>query len=176
MPQAEPVVTARELFARLAGRRVPRRTPPAGVPGVHDSGLHGNAHDTATDLSTLFGGAHEQNEDSAARALADAFAPIGAAEMADGSSMDFGPGGGSERTLSTPAARASHTPPQGPVNVPGGIAPAPPAGNSTFSFDRFFPDPARRATPAAPTTNASPSPASDDLAEFSAWLKGLGNK
>jgi hypothetical protein len=59
-----------------------------------------------------------------------------------------------------------------------------------FSFDRFFPDPATavpstRATPSQtpvapvppPTSGADIPPAtvSDDLAQFSAWLKGLGN-
>jgi len=57
-----------------------------------------------------------------------------------------------------------------------------------FSFDRFFPDPATSASPQhTPAHSPSNTPASeparevaaptvsDDLAQFSAWLKGLGN-
>jgi len=59
-----------------------------------------------------------------------------------------------------------------------------------FSFDRFFPDPATSSTlphthtlgdapghtPASePVREVPPPTVSDDLAQFSAWLKGLGN-
>jgi tetratricopeptide (TPR) repeat protein len=167
---SEPVVTARELFARLAARRVPRRTPPGAVPAIQGS---------ADDLSSLFGRSGDQRDDSAARALADAFAPIGADAMADGATMDFGVGVGRSRTpLPSPVSTVERAPSQASTNASGGAAPAAATGSTSFSFDRFFPDPASRSTanPAKVEPASSPAPASDDLAEFSAWLKGLGNK
>jgi hypothetical protein len=63
------------------------------------------------------------------------------------------------------------------------------AARSGFSFDRFFPDPAMSRPSSGSNTPVSPavtpstpasSPAAegktaDDLAQFSVWLKGLGN-
>ena len=163
-------VTARELFARLATRRVPRRTPSVSAPAVQDA---------SGELSNLFGGAAVGHDDVAARALADAFAPISAAEMSNGASMSFDHGGPSAPTpLSSPALQA---PPVVSPPSPGGSTTASTSGSSSFSFDRFFPDPAARgAENSPPNAESTPSPAAppaaDDLAEFSAWLKGLGNK
>ncbi|HMS02743.1 MAG TPA: hypothetical protein PKE51_07200, partial [Gemmatimonadaceae bacterium] len=65
-----------------------------------------------------------------------------------------------------------------------------PATDDTFSFDRFFPDPARtpdaatstaEGTPSAAGTAARPSGATEainptqELAQFANWLKGLSN-
>ena len=62
------------------------------------------------------------------------------------------------------------------------------APGGPFSFDRFFPDPATAGSPLhtpshspsntpaiAPARDVAPPTVSDDLAQFSAWLKGLGN-
>jgi hypothetical protein len=168
-------ITARERFARLATRRVPRRTPPRAAVALEVP---------ADSLAGLFGAADEdRSDDYAARAFADAFAP-----------MDEPPFGASH---DTPAfVSRSVTAPSNPV-IP---APSANQGDATnaqqapaarqasgFSFDRFFPDPATvspssSATPGTGAKTPSPSPASnqaqsppvsDDLAEFAAWLKGL---
>ena len=53
--------------------------------------------------------------------------------------------------------------------------------SADYSFDKFFPDPAMagREAQSSPTTVApTPSaahPVNEDLAQFSAWLKGLNN-
>lgn len=154
------VITARERFAQLAARRVPRRTPPQPTPAVEES----------EGLSSLFGenDVTGSGDDAAARALADAFAPISEADAASGAMLDFGDG--DMDTESGADARSQAAGPQ--------PRPTPPAGgtNAGFSFDRFFPDPATQSAPPA-TAEKSPDPASpvgDDLAQFSAWLKGLG--
>lgn len=165
----EPVerVTARERFARLALRRVPRRTPPRASMAVETP---------ADGLASLFGGEAPVQDDLAARALAEAFAPID--EISHfGGELPFEEAmlGGSARTATpmrsaTPIATAAVSDAGGP-----------------FSFDRFFPDPATTPTPLTPSPSSvqatsrepapeTPSPTvSDDLAQFSAWLKGLGN-
>lgn len=158
------LVTARERFAQLAARRVPRRTPPqpSAVVAEHFEGL-----------SSLFGehDAAGAGDDAAARALADAFAPISEADAASGAMLDFGENNSDTGDL------------QPPVPVSQSERPATNAGvtNAGFSFDRFFPDPATQAAPpadpAAPPVAAPPvaaPPVGDDLAQFSAWLKGLG--
>jgi hypothetical protein len=68
---------------------------------------------------------------------------------------------------STPTSfTAAATPPASPAT----------GGNAGFSFDSSSLIPAtRRPTPAAPSPNDGNAPVSDDLAQFSAWLKGLGN-
>jgi tetratricopeptide (TPR) repeat protein len=146
-------VTARERFARLAMRRVPRRTPPRASVAV-DAPAEG--------LALLFGGHAPLNDDRAARALADAFAPI--AEVTPlGAEFQFEDAmlGGATRT-STPMGAAT------PI-----VTVAVSEGSGPFSFDRFFPDPATSPPPAdAPSRTPT---VSDDLAQFSAWLKGLGN-
>ncbi len=162
-------MTARERFSRLALRRVPRRTPPRASAPV-DAPSEG--------LAALFGGAEApEHDDRAARALADAFAPMDETTQVGGASPF------EEVMLG------------GVTRVPTPIRPATPIASAAvrdsggpFSFDRFFPDPASAAAepqPPAPTPSetlaSAPAPdpvpptVSDDLAQFSAWLKGLGN-
>ncbi len=175
--------SAREWFSSIAARRVPRRTPPIAVVAV-------TAEPSSPEgLSSLFGTDTSLNEDAAARALADAFAPVSARDLESGTTLDF------EFARSTPefvrsitpvmatAMPIVPTPAQVPAMRPRRMTPAAPSssvpsggGNAGFSFDKFFPDPAnRRGTPAAPSPPLSEPPVTDDLAQFSAWLKGLGN-
>ncbi len=159
------VITARERFARLAARRVPRRTPAQAAPAIEEQG---------TGLAVLFGDrVASSDDDAAARALADAFAPITEADEASDGLLDF----------SIPDIAASEGAPQ-TFDAPALVSlkdnasiDAAAAGNAGFSFDRFFPDPASQPAPgAAPTPTEDPAaPVSDDLAQFSAWLKGLGS-
>lgn len=176
---AQPL-TSRELFARLAARRVPRRTPPQAISAI--------APDRGEGLSSLFGGNDGGQDDSAARALADAFAPIAASDMVSGSTLDFDFGASGGSTGRSGIAVSPATPVVNSPVVPdaGGAASptATPSANAGFSFDRFFPDPARApkqgATPSEPAAAApqdqAPAPAkpAEDLAQFSQWLKGLG--
>ena len=161
-------VTARERFARLALRRVPRRTPPR-MPVVVETPADG--------LASLFGGDAAMHEDLAARALADAFAPLDEGNQFGGE-LPFEEAmlGGAVRAATplrsaTPIATAAASDASGP-----------------FSFDRFFPDPATASSPqhtpvhspshtpaTEPAPEVPPPTVSDDLAQFSAWLKGLGN-
>lgn len=162
-------ITARERFARLASRRVPRRTPPRASVAVETP---------AEGLASLFGGDTPMPDDLAARALADAFAPIDETTPYGGE-LPFEEAmlGGASRS---PTPMRAATPIATPIvsEVTGG----------PFSFDRFFPDPATSAmplhtsahspnnTPASPSAReVAPPTVSDDLAQFSAWLKGLGN-
>ncbi len=149
--------TARSTFARLAARRVPRRTPPQPVVAV-DGPSDG--------LSMLFGFAAESTDDAAARSLADAFAPISAESMSDGTTLDLSFASNTPQSTPTFVAAASDYPADARVV-------APDTSNAAFSFDRFFPDPAAAAPSTDTSVPASP-PAGEDLAEFSAWLKGLG--
>jgi hypothetical protein len=185
-PYAQPAIeeelrprrSAREWFAELAARRVPRRTPPHAAVVV-ESPLA--AHEG---LGELFGVSASAQDDAAARALADAFAPVSPDALQDGDALDF------EYARSTPAfspaMTGSRTPVQSPAFTPPAVdappsfssptAPSSDAANAGFAFDKFFPDPAmRRGTPAAASPNVSEAPVTDDLAQFSAWLKGLGN-
>ena len=114
----------------------------------------------------------------AARALADAFAPIDLdAEV--GADLPF-----DVSMLSGP--RRTETPVRSATPLVSGAVAEP--DTTLFSFDRFFPDPATAAptsheTPARapvvpaplPAAEMPPTTVSDDLAQFSAWLKGLGN-
>jgi tetratricopeptide (TPR) repeat protein len=166
VPNEEPVafVTARERFARLATRRVPRRTPPRALVAV-DAPVEG--------LASLFGGHAPMNDDRAARALADAFAPIAEIDPL-GAELQF------EAAMLGGAARTAT-----PMRAATPIATAAVSeGGGPFSFDRFFPDPATSPPPAPaasrtpasePAREVPPTTVSDDLAQFSAWLKGLGN-
>ncbi len=150
------VSTARERFAQLAARRVPRRTPSKPVAVVAD---------TSNGLSALFGDAPTgAGDDAAARALADAFAPIDESDSAG--IFDFGDTESDRATRasgSVAAIRHSDT-----ATTPTGPA---------FSFDRFFPDPAAAATAPSDQGSTPPpnAPVGEDLAQFSAWLKGLGS-
>ncbi len=168
---APPPRLAREWFAALAARRVPRRTPSQAAAAVPQS---------PEGLSSLFGADAATHDDVAARALADAFAPIPEEELAAGTALDF------SFASPTPAfspAVARHTPSapiatQEPVfsqRESASRRPPPAVGNAGFAFDKFFPDPAaRRNTPVEPTPAPPATPVADDLAQFSSWLKGLG--
>ncbi|MEP6766235.1 MAG: tetratricopeptide repeat protein [Gemmatimonadaceae bacterium] len=160
--------TARDRFAELARRRVPRRTP------THATAV---ADDPSDGLSSLFGTAQPTSPDElAARALADAFGPV---QDSGESLFDFS----SVPTPTTPL-RALTPRSNTPLHVPAMASiehrPAQ-SQNADYSFDRFFPDPAVAERPAQATTMASNSdsesspPANEDLAQFSAWLKGLNN-
>ncbi len=162
---------AREWFAALAARRVPRRTPSQAASIVPQS---------SEGLASLFGTDASTHDDVAARALADAFAPIPDEELAAGTALDF--------SFATPtpdftSAIAPRTPSasmemQQPVHSPRESVArrtTPPSGNAGFAFDKFFPDPAaRRVTPPESTPVPPATPVADDLAQFSSWLKGLG--
>jgi hypothetical protein len=179
---AAPVFTARHRFAALAARRVPRRTPvramtPIASPMVHSRGFT-PVDATAVDdtpredsLDALFGTDASPRDDAAAQWLAGAFAPVQGVEGALGGGLF------DEPEMTPPVDDTTTAPPS---------APTPPVANSAqadpdFSFERFFPDPA--AASGQPGASALPegrgaegaSPkAGDDLAQFSAWLKGLG--
>lgn len=163
--------TARERFAELSRRRVARRTP------THATAV---ADDAVEGLSSLFGTAVPATTDElAARALADAFGPV----QDSGESL-FDPA-----PTPTPALPMRSLTPRSttPVYTPA-IADAradkqnsdrQPAAD--YSFDRFFPDPAMAAregqsvqTSSSSATSSS-QPVNEDLAQFSAWLKGLNN-
>ncbi|MCC6430828.1 MAG: tetratricopeptide repeat protein [Gemmatimonadaceae bacterium] len=177
-PYAQPAIgeesiatgrTAREWFAALAARRVPRRTPAQPMSPIESP---------ADGLSSLFGTDPSSQDDEAARALADAFAPVTSADLAAGAALDFE----FARTTPTfsPVVATSMTPAMGTIAQTS--APSMPdertggGSNAGFSFDKFFPDPAaRRETPAAGASETPSAPVTDDLAQFSAWLKGLGN-
>jgi tetratricopeptide (TPR) repeat protein len=165
---ATPVFTARERFNRLAARRATR---PATVSAASTTEASGD-----DSLSALFGSAPMPQDDVAARSLAAAFAP--APEVPVSASF-FVP---------TPAAgtvrQATPLRPLTPIRSATPIASASIPGSGSYSFDRFFPDPAVAgggastpgAAPAAEQPPVTPPPsAGDDLAQFSAWLKGLGN-
>ena len=127
----------------------------------------------AEGLASLFGGDAPRHDDLAARALADAFTPIDESNHFGGE-LPFEDAmlGGAARTVTplrsvTPIARA-----------------ALPDAGGPYSFDRFFPDPATSSspqhtpanlpshTPASEATREVPPPTvSDDLAQYSAWLK-----
>ncbi|WP_396201541.1 tetratricopeptide repeat protein [Gemmatimonas sp.] len=161
-------LTARDRFARLALRRVPRRTPPRMSVAVETP---------ADGLASLFGGDAAMHEDLAARALADAFAPLDEGNQFGGA-LPF------EEAMLGGAARAAT-----PMRSATPIATAAASDASgPFSFDRFFPDPATASSPqhtpahspshtpaTEPAREVPPPTVSDDLAQFSAWLKGLGN-
>jgi hypothetical protein len=153
--------TARERFASLAARRLSRRTP----------AWSSVIQEAATDLSlaSLFGAGVVDADDAAAHRLSGAFT----AEPA----MAGGDGGLLASLEALPRQTARPTPMDTPA-IP--RLPEVARGSGAYSFDRFFPDPAQGdGTPPLPPTAIPPSPsgearAADDLAEFSAWLKGLG--
>ncbi len=175
-----PSRSAREWFAAIAARRVPRRTPPQSASAVESS---------PEGLATLFGNDTTAHEDEAARALADAFAPVTEQELESGTTLDFEFGRPTPAFSPSVVARVTPlteltVPPeispvlaQSPFKAVGGATNiASEAGNAGFSFDRFFPDPAtRHPTPPAAAPITSDAPVTEDLAQFSTWLKGLGN-
>ncbi|WP_337170411.1 tetratricopeptide repeat protein [Gemmatimonas aurantiaca] len=199
---AAPVYTARERFAALAARRVSRRTPrvSTAVPAPEWSGATW-AGDVGDDgLTSLFGAASaEPQDDMAARALADAFASrdVESAAVNDALASSLFDAATAAR-IPTPAYGTVRTPTplhntplrNTPVrNTPVAEAaaghaaePSPGHVSGDVSFDRFFPDPATQAPSGetkSPSSGASNTPdgpsATDDLAQFSVWLKGLGN-
>ncbi len=148
-----PIRTARQTFALLAARRAPRRV---------QSGADTASSQHADGLASLFGADTHPADDAAAMELATAFAPISAERMADGSVLELG---------AIPAAVfAAHHNDASAVSASVLTADL----GEAFAFDRFFPDPAVGTGHAAPATAANNPTAGDDLAEFSAWLKGLG--
>jgi tetratricopeptide (TPR) repeat protein len=189
----EPVVrTAQQWFAALAARRVERRTPvsttavptpramtPLSAPVVPSAPVRitpVGAIPAEDSLASLFGTEGARADATAAEHFATAFS---------GAAVE-----GARENLFASGAMAA-------VREPTPIAPVAAQPESTgaagagFSFDRFFPDPATAAPAASPSvisaapTSAAPgtptsspaaeSKAADDLAQFSAWLKGLGN-
>ncbi|MEP6780678.1 MAG: tetratricopeptide repeat protein [Gemmatimonadaceae bacterium] len=166
--QVQATRTARERFSELARRRVPRRTP------THATAL---ADDPSDGLSSLFGTAQPASPDElAARALADAFGPV----------PDSGESLFDLSSTPTPNVPLRALTPRSltPLKVPA-LASVDHRGaqsqTADYSFDRFFPDPAVASRPAQSIATASASdsesapPANEDLAQFSAWLKGLNN-
>ncbi len=165
-PMSRP--TARQFFAALAAVRVARRTPAYGAVTV-------TSPTPADGLASLFGDMPVTSDDMAARSLAQAFGNQEA--MQPGPSL-FSPASDEERERTSMSA-----------------APAMEASSSasSFSFDRFFPDPASAPSSARETTEgaekgsavigsdagnptSAPQPsAGEDLAQFASWLKGLSN-
>lgn len=185
-PQREqdpPRRLAREWFAALAARRVPRRTPAQPTAAIAAS---------PEGLAALFGNEAATQDDIAARALADAFAPVSADELEAGSALDFEFARQTTPSYTTaiPSGAKSMAPiPATTSPTPRAMTPAigaaavtassvtTPSSNAGFAFDKFFPDPAaRRGTPIATTPVVPPPAVTDDLAQFSAWLKGLGQQ
>lgn len=178
---AAAVRTAGAWFAELAARRVARRTPTstAAVPTprsgtpVHVTPV--GSIPAEDSLASLFGADASTTDDSAAQQFATAFS---------GAEVE-----GARENLFASGAMAAVREPT-PVASIAAVQPTAATG-AGFSFDRFFPDPATSAQPASPhaasdaptpaapgTPTSSPAAegkAADDLAQFSAWLKGLGN-
>ena len=158
--------TARERFSELARRRVARRTP------SHATAI---ADDPSEGLSSLFGTALPATTDElAARALADAFGPV----QDSGESL-FDPA-----PATTPAMPMRSLTPRATSSIqsrPAVESRSDRQPSADYSFDKFFPDPAMAAreaqsSPTTATPASSPAqPVNEDLAQFSAWLKGLNN-
>jgi hypothetical protein len=179
--------TARDWFGELAARRVNRRTPlsvptvPTVATMVAEAAATATAtvpevvhYDTPADgLASLFGNASVAGADDvqAAQSLASAFGTAAStseagdlfddmAAMAESSDTD--------RTFEAPAPAAFES-----------VASGTESEAESFSFDRFFPDPARVAEP--PSDAAAQAPAdgavspTQELAQFATWLKGLSN-
>jgi len=158
--------TARERFAELASRRVARRTP------THATAV---ADDPADGLASLFGTSQPTTTDElAARALAEAFGPV----QDSGESL-FDPVPMPAPAVPLRALTPRHnTAGYPPVQTnPDHRSDPPPA--AAYSFDKFFPDPAltHRGAPVVHSSVSgapdSSQPVNEDLAQFSAWLKGL---
>lgn len=190
-PLVPPSLTARERFRVLAARKVARRTPRVNAAVVTPDD-HG--------LSSLFGSAADTEDDGAARMLAQAFRVPENLSLGDGESslLTVSPTPASGAAAQDPrsswaapsASGTSATATSGnyAANRSGNVA-AGSESNDHISFDRFFPDAALKSAPEGSrtpesadsdvTASASPhqsTPATaDDLAQFSAWLKGLGN-
>jgi tetratricopeptide (TPR) repeat protein len=173
--EARPRRSARAWLSGLASRRVARRTP------ARASQVVAEAPDG---LAALFGSAAAADaDDLAARTLAEAFAiepPVPAARSAPRGATPV-----AVTSVASVAVSASPTPSLQATPASSRVA--------ALSFDRFFPDPAAAAgdrrtdamgpgrgaagtgsdAGAATGADAGAAPAIDDLAQFSAWLKGL---
>lgn len=157
--RAEAFRTARERLAELSRRRVARRTP------SHATAVSDEPNDG---LSSLFGTTTPASTDElAARALADAFGPV----QDSGESL-FEPAATPTPVLPLRALTPRNNAAVGALSAESRSR----TGTPEYSFDRFFPDPAiagnalnsGASTPSSQTVN-------EDLAQFSAWLKGLNN-
>ncbi|MGV3710049.1 MAG: tetratricopeptide repeat protein [Gemmatimonas sp.] len=163
--RAQAFRTAREKFAELSRRRVARRTP------THATAV---SEDPAEGLSSLFGTSAPTNTDElAARALAVAFGPV---QDSGESLFDPRPTPTSSMPIRALTPRANTAIPSA-TNLDTRSDRLP---SADYSFDKFFPDPAMASREtSSPTTFASPptgsQPVNEDLAQFSAWLKGLNN-
>ena len=183
-PRSVPLVapapsrTAREWLAAVAARRVRRPTPSAAPSVPSSTPANGtpaaSVYETPADgLASLFGdtGQPAAVDEQAATSLASAFGGVTPAEGRD-----------LFEEIGREAPEASAPLVEAPAAVP--------ATDDTFSFDRFFPDPARtpdaatstaEGTPSAAGTAARPSGATEainptqELAQFANWLKGLSN-
>lgn len=165
-------------------------TPAMSTPAVPTPAYGGSVAmpTPAESLSALFGGEPQASDDFAAQALADAFAPVPLDTPTDSAFDTHFFGNRDSSREPTPAYGTVRQP------TPALVVPSVPTPAGDFSFDRFFPDPATaspaaaKGTPASsPTVPPAAPPAvaegnieagagtSDDLAQFSAWLKGLGN-
>ncbi len=170
-PVATPVVTPVAMQAPTPAIPTPIR---AGTPIQSASPLRADtpiglpAQET---LGALFGSESASHDDTAAKALADAFAPA-PLDVDPPAHPDSFFGATDSGRVPTPAYGTSR--PSAPVTP---VAPGAEQGGE-FSFDRFFPDPATNVQqlPASdePSAIESAPRASDDLAQFSVWLKGLG--
>ena len=133
------------------------------------------ADDASEGLSSLFGTALPASTDElAARALADAFGPV---QDSGESLFDPAPPKTPAMPMRSLTPRAnSIVQPRPAVESRGDRQPS-----ADYSFDKFFPDPAlaAREVQSSPTTvaptSSSVQPVNEDLAQFSAWLKGLNN-
>jgi len=111
-------------------------------------------------LDVFFGGADANEPDSnAASTLAEAFAPDGPE---------------TEPLRGVPAHRASSELSLDHVFKGGGSQTPSGAGADNFSFDQFFsPEAAAPAEEGVERANDTPAAATDDIAQFNAWLNGL---
>lgn len=155
--------TVRERFAALAARRV-RNTVPASA-GRTEAAVISVSDDLS--LDALFGSGGTADDRRAAQVFAEAFKPVTEAPSDFLVAMD---------RLPSQAATDFGLPPRTETVR----RPTPSMVDEASSFDRFFPDPAPGSSPPGlvpPGSNPTPAAAkaADDLAEFSAWLKGLGN-
>ncbi|GAB1341128.1 tetratricopeptide repeat protein [Gemmatimonas sp.] len=190
---ATPIGTPVIASAAIATPAVPFPavpTPALSLPAMSTPAPAGTAAmpTPAESLSALFGGESPSTDDFAAQALADAFAPVPIDSPADSAFDTHFFGNRDSSREPTPAYGTVRQP------TPALVVPSVPTPAGDFSFDRFFPDPATnlpaaaKGTPAstpavppaaAPTVGEGSADAatgtSDDLAQFSAWLKGLGN-
>jgi hypothetical protein len=147
--EPEPSTPQPEFTTPLEPPAPPARPTPSSSQTVSES------------LDVFFGGADTAEPDAtAANTLAEAFAPEGP---------------GTVPLQGMPAHRASNELSLDHVFKGGGAQPgAGDAGAENFSFDQFFsPEATEEAKPGAESGGAAAAEASDDIAQFNAWLNGL---